>query len=291
MARAFPWWAVAAALVFFPSWLHAHPWSDERLALLDAQIAAQPRNAVLYLERGNLHCADGRWDAALGDYERAAQYAPDPDAVDLARGELFLKAGRPQAAERALNGFLTRHPDHPRALLARARTRVQLAHSAEAVADFSRAIVLQPSAKPDLYLERARVLVDAGKRDEAIAGLDEAIARLGPLTVLERAAFSIELERGRHEAALRRLDRLTAASPSPETWLALRGDILIQAARPDEARAAFEAALASLASRPEPRRRTQALQALERRIRSALEQLGTNRAPAVSAVRAGIDPR
>lgn len=264
---------VALSLSLRASAVVAHPGSGEQLSRLDAQIQATPRDAILYLQRGDVHRADGHWEAARADYDRAARYAPELDIVDYARGELFLDAGQLLAAEICLNRLLARHPDHAKAILARARTRARLGRGGEAAADFTQAIALLKPPKPDYYLERAQALTAAGKDAEALRGLDEGIARFGPLTVLERAALDLERAEGRYDAALGRVDTLAAQSPLHEPWLAERGEILLEAGRREEARAAFETMLASLARRPARRRRTAALQALEQRVRATLAGL------------------
>jgi len=251
----------------------AHGDIHERIAALTKRIAQEPANADLYLKRGELYHAHREWDAALADYARAQELNPRLTDIDLYRGLTYLAAGRLRPAQSALDRFLATRPSHVSALIARARVRVRLGDGLTAADDFSRAIAVQ--AQPELYLERARALVGAGNQHVtvALAGLDEGIARLGPLVTLQLYAIDLEMRQRRYDAALARIETLAAQSPRKETWLARKGEILEQAGRRSDARAAYTAALAALNGVPEARRSTRATVELDARVRGALHRL------------------
>jgi tetratricopeptide (TPR) repeat protein len=226
-----------------------------------AAIASQPRNAQLYLRRGELHRVHEDWDAAL---------APGDDAVDFLRGRALEQAGRAAPARTTLDRYLARHPDHADALLARARALRALGEYQAAVDDFTRALGLTVRPDPDIVLERARVELARGQPDRALAGIDAAIARLGPVASLQSFAIDVESQHGRVDAALARLDRVALQSPRKESRLARRGDILADAGRFPEARASYSAALSAIETLPLATRRTAAMVSLEARVRGAL---------------------
>ena len=154
----------------------AHPNPDRQIADLDRLIAARPRDATLFLRRGEIHRGLSDWKAAAADYRRVRQLDPALDAVDLCLGRMLVESRRPREAIPALDRFLAKHPDHPMAIASRARARARLGRSVQAADDFTRAIAQsQPHADPDLYLERARALAEGQepRLDEAIRGLDE----------------------------------------------------------------------------------------------------------------------
>lgn len=280
--------AAGVVLVFVSgSWLFgtlpatAHGPIHEQVAALTTQIQQDSQNAVLYLKRGELRSYDGDWDAALADYEHAAQLDPALAAVDLARGKTFLQAGRYSQAKIALDGFLTNYPDHAEALATRARVLVKLGQGSAAAKDYSRAIMVAEKLgrpNPEYYLERARAL--AGEEgvhvDEALRGLDEGVGKLGPIVTLQLDAINLELMRKQYDAALVRLETITAQSPRKEAWLARRGEILAQAGRAAEARLAYEQALAAMESFPPRHRKTRATTKLEAQVRSALARLAAS---------------
>lgn len=250
----------------------AHGPIHEQIALLTARIQEDPQNATLYLRRGELHGLHEDWDAALADYDRAAQLSPPLAAVDLARGKTLLRAGRFRPAKEALDRFLTGRPHHPDALLARARVLSELSESRAAARDYGRAIagweqLGQP--KPEYYLEWARALTALGEDGQALRALDAGIEELGSIVSLQLPAIEIELTRGQYDAALTRLSTVASRSPSAAPWLARRGKILERAGRPAEARAVYEEALAGLEQFPRTRRLTE----LESEVRAALARL------------------
>lgn len=253
----------------------AHDGLHEQIAEVTALLSRDPKNAALYLKRGELHRLHRDWGRAAADYDRAARLQPALAVVDFARGRMLFEAGRPRPAQAALDRFLSQHPDHVEALVTRARVLISLGQRAAAARDLSQAIAHSP--QPELFVERAQTLAAEGDVyvSEALRGLDEGVARHGPLVTLQLYAIDLELRRRCYDAALARLETVAAVSPRKETWLARRGEILALAGRASEARAAFAAALAAVESLPSDRRRTRAVAELEARVRAAL--VGSNR--------------
>ena len=269
----------SAALLFALSLpAAAHDPLDEQIAEFSIRIRQDPGNAVLYLRRGELYGDLGETQAALEDFDRAARLAPRLMSIDLARGKTLLGVGRLAEAGTALERFLSRQPDHPNALVARARVWAGLNQYRAAANDYGRAIELEARLRqpnPDHYLERAHIVASLGSqhRVEALAGLDEGICALGPLASLQVYAIELELGLKRYQAALNRLDSLLAQSARKDSWLARRGEILEQAGRLAEAQQAYTQALAAVESLPVRHQKTRATLELEARVASALARL------------------
>ena len=264
---------VALCLTLLASFAHAHEGLHEQIAAITAKIKRDPKNASLYLQRGELHRLHRDWSRAAADYDRAARLRPDLNVVDLARGKMFFDSGRLRRAKFSLDRFLTQQPDHYEGLITRAHVLAKIGAHDEAISDFTRALA-QSSAnpEPELYLERARVTAeDANRIDEALSGLDEGIKKLGPLVTLQLAAIELELRRHNYDAALVRLDSVTSQSERKEAWLVRRGEILKLAGREEEARAAFSAALIAIDSLPPEHRQNKAVTMLQLRARRALQ--------------------
>jgi tetratricopeptide (TPR) repeat protein len=255
------------------SFAQAHEGLHEQILAMTAKIKRDPKNASLYLQRGELHRLHREWTRAAADYDRAARLQPDLTIVDLARGKMLFEAGRLQRAKLTLDRFLSHQPRHYEGLLTRARVLAKIGSRSDAIKDFSQVLALAESSTPDpeLYLERAQVTAgDEVRIAEALSGLDEGIKRLGPLVTLQLAAVDLELRRQNYDGALSRLDLIAAQSERKETWLVRRGEILKLAGRDEEARAAFNAALVAIESLPAARRQSRDITALQRRARSAL---------------------
>ena len=262
---------VAICISLESSVASAHEGLHEQIAAITAKIKRDPKNAALYLQRGEAHRLHRDWAEAAADYDRAERLQPSLNIVDLARGKMLFESRRLQRAKFVLDRFLRQQPGHVEGLITRARVLAGLGACLDATTDFTQALAATPD--PDLYLERARVLADGRYTEEALRGLDEAIKRLGPLITLQLAAIDLEMRRKDYDAALTRLDAIAAQSERKEKWLVQRGEILRAAGRRDEARAAFSAALVAISSLPPERRQTRAITALQVRAQSLIDTL------------------
>ncbi len=271
-------WELAAGLIVVwignPGTALAHADILVRITALNREIRESPPSAALYLKRGELHRLHRDWPAALTDYEQAARLAPRNPDVSYYRGRMWFEAGQPEPARPALDRFLAVRPDHADALLVRSRVLAVLGERLAAVNDLTRAIALLDPPTPEVYLERARHLEAEGSAyiDRALAGLDEGIARLGPLVTLIQFAIEVERTRGRYPSALVRLDGLPESITGQALWLGLRGDLLLAAGRTEEARAAYAAGLEIIESYPSARRTLRATSRLETRLRAAVAE-------------------
>jgi len=262
--------AVLAAGILF-----ARPHGDVHLQIVDLtqKIAETPDQPELYLRRGELYRLHRLWDAALADFESARSLPDAPITIDLFFGRLYVDAGWPETGRTVLSRFIKAHSDFDEAYVLRARALVQLDLPLEAAKDFTTAIQTSAMPRPELYIQRAQAMASAGPDHwvAALAGLDEGIAKLGPLVTLQLPAIDIEMKRQAYDKALARLETVAAQSPRKETWLKRRGEILLEAKRPDEAKAAFQEALRALDTLPPARRNVPAMQDLRRDLEQHLE--------------------
>lgn len=234
-------------LLVAPLGLHAHPEVEAALARLNPLIAARPDDAALYLERGQLYLRHEAWLEAEANFLRAAELQPSLSGLERARGELALARREPAAARDHFQRELASHPADAETRILRARALLALGNAAAAIADYDQALATLAAPTPELVLERSAL---GPTPSEALAVLDRFLAQLGPAMALELRALSLEETLGRHEAALRRVDRLAASAERREGWLKRRGDILRRAHRTSEAHAAYSEAMSDLARLP-----------------------------------------
>lgn len=237
-------------LAAYPTWLFAHGELDIRLAAASRAIAAESNNAALYLARGELHREHRDWPAALADYATAERLDSTLPHLDFLRGRMFADADQLSEAREKLDLHLARRPEDGLAFIERARVLVRQDLRTNAVADFTRGIQLLREPQPEHYIERAQALLADGHVEAALAGLDEGVKKLGPLVTLQTLALDVELKRKHYDAALARLESIITQSARPERWLTQRGEIEIQAGRPEAARRSLTAALAAIARLP-----------------------------------------
>lgn len=141
----------------------------------------------------------------------------------------------------------------------------------KAVADYDAVLNQTNSAAPlpDLFLERAQAQAELKNFSEAVRGLDDAIKKFGETPSFVLPAIEYERQQGAFTNALQRLDRAQKFFDQ-ESFLALRGEIQLQAGNLREAKNDFADALAALETFS-PARRTQSA-TLEARLRNGLKQ-------------------
>jgi tetratricopeptide (TPR) repeat protein len=265
-------WVIWFVLLGLAPGIAAHEGIHEQIAAVTLQIQAEPRNAQLYLMRGELHRLHRDWVAARSDFERVAQLDAAMREVEFSRGRLWLDAAQPRLSVAAFTRFLVHQPTHAESFILRARAYVQLKQYRAAANDYTRAIALLPRAKPDHYLERAAALAHAGQRAAALRSLDAGIVQLGSLVTLQLKAIELETQLKLWDAALVRVDLLAAQTPRKETWLVKRAEILRQANRHTAARTAYEQAAQALAALPPAQRNIKAMDDLAAQIQAALSR-------------------
>lgn len=262
---------VALFALVMPREVRAHGELLIQIGLVTRQIEATHDNpAPLFLKRGELHREHQDWEAAIADYARAADAAPDLVDVDFRRALLLLDLCELEGARALLDSVLAREPQHGQALIARARALAQSGRRNLAIADFRRGIELLVELDPEIFYELAEALDSEGHADEALRQLDEGIQRFGPTVSLQGYAVELELRRNNVDGAVARLDTLIARAVRKESWLARRGEMMLAAGRTAEARQSFEVALAEIDTLPSRLQTGAAMTDLRARVRAAL---------------------
>lgn len=246
-----------------------HPGIHEQQEAADRALVEKPADPSNHITRGKLYKDIGDWDAALDSFQRARALGASEERVATLEGETYFAAGWVRTASRRFDAALASAPDDPHARIGRARARMKLGDPEGADADYAVAYHVLERVSPGLVLERRDALVAAGRPDDAVALIDEQIARVGLVPALQEGAIELELARGRHDDALRRVDALLAQSPDHPLWSKRRADVLKQAGRAEEAQAAYRKALDIVRARS-ARRNSRRLADLEKELVAAL---------------------
>lgn len=243
---------IAAAVASAGSPGAAHPELEARIAEFSALIAGRPGEAGLYLQRGRLYHDHGEWDRALADYEIVASLDPGFDRVHLFRAATLERAGLPEASLAAAERYRRAHPGDGEALVLRGRALVALGRSAEAADELAQAIERLANPSIDLRVALARALASDGADglERALASLDAAVERVGPIVSLRLEAVALARGAGRCDLALARVDALIGETARPARLLVLRGEILAEAGRGEDAIASFREAVREIDSIP-----------------------------------------
>ncbi|QQR89320.1 MAG: tetratricopeptide repeat protein [Myxococcales bacterium] len=265
-------WTVVRCLTV--ATVFAHGGVHERIDAVNRKIANDPGNAKLYLDRGELHASHGDFQSAYADYQLAKTLAPKLSEVDLYVGMLFAKKEEWQRAETNLSRFIKKQPKHAKARIERAAVYFKLNKTPQAVDDLSSAIVLGV-ASPKLYVQRAEWVASLGPQsfDRALAGIDDGLKALGPVVSLMRFAIDLERKRGNYKKALERVQSLPQKMRTSPHGLVLKGDLLLESQKRQDAIMAYQSALAALEALPAARKRAPAMAELRaellRKLKSA----------------------
>ena len=185
----------------------------------------------------------------ISEWRRGNPYLRAVAGADchLFRATLLERRGRRSDAVRQLTQHLDRYPGNLQALKQRSALLQSLGRTEGALCDFDAA--LAPHPDPDLLNRRGALWLSIGALPEALADFEQACALRGSGPGLLAGVALIEL---------RLLDRALEALSTPNVKETApyftvhrnfyRGEALRLLGRPDEARAAFEEALAGLTS-------------------------------------------
>jgi len=248
----------------------AHGAYHEELQRTDELIAASPDNAELWFHRGYLNFLHGDWRQSLLDVEQAERLAPGKHPVGLVRGQALMAGDQFEAARAVLDEFVRSHPEVSEGYAARARVLLKLAKPDEAVADFEAALAKLTHPEPDLYVETADAMIAQKHPENAVRVLQAGMRKLGEIPSLALKALELESALGLYDAALSRVAAMQKTAPRPEPWMARRADLLTQAGRTEEARAAWTALRDRIAGLPNLERGSHAMSVLAERADKAL---------------------
>jgi len=258
-------------VVCVPAW--GHDGLHERIRQLDRKIKTSPRDGSLYLQRGELHRLHRDWDQATSDYDRAGKFLVRPALVDFCRSRMFLDSGRWEEGLKAIESHLVLDPRSALGLFHKARLLEKLGRREECVRIYAQAFPLLSRPRPDHYFARARVLLSLGRTAEAVRGLEQGLVCLNHPAALVLEVIRIEVESGRHDSALGRLDRILEDSPRKDIWLIRKAEILSGAGRPQEAIVACRRALYAMDHLPGRAGRLPRLRSQRKRLEAMIDYL------------------
>lgn len=263
-------WLAALVLSVAPA-VMAHGDVEARIEKLSKKFADEP-SADLLVRRARLYLEEGHAAEAKRDLGQALQLAPEKyeSWYYLSQAERLL--GDPAAAVAAADRFLQAADS----LAARGRGHVLRGDALSAAGlamaageAYVAAIDLQTEPNPEHFLLAADAFRTA-RSPRALELLDRGIRQIGPLATLQDRALMIEIESGRYEAALARVEAMLVAGQRRPQLLHQKGRVLRLLGRNEAAMETFRAALVELQQLPENRRRTRAAQQLRERIEQDL---------------------
>ncbi len=262
-------------ILLLPTFVWAHGDLHQRIQILTNKIKIDNKDPELFLKRAELYRQHQEWSSAIKDFKKVRELNPQHPLLSYLFGKLLIEANKPIEAKKELDQFIKLNPNHGPAFLYRARTWVKLKNKQEAEKDYNQAIHFFSPPEPDLYLERANIVFSMGKpfQEKALQGLDEGIKTIGPIVTLINQAINFEREIGKYKQAIKRIELLPEKLKSHPFWLNIKGDILIEAGKNEEAKQTFYLALKKIKSFSARRQQTRATKKLEEEIQQKLVSL------------------
>lgn len=243
--------------------MSAHPDPRHSFEEIEAHLAESPNNQELLRQKAGVYLSINQAEEAAAVAALVLQLGPEDPENLLVDARITLAKGEKEAAAIKARALVARHPQHEAAWRFLGTAEELAGHRSEAIAALRKFLNLSTHPGPSEVLTCAGWLQErgeAGDVEEAIAVLDQGLARIGCLTGLHHKAIEIELGLGRYDSALGRIDALTARF-RPSVDLSLRrADILEKAGRFKEAAAACDSALALLEMLPSARKKSDAYQ-------------------------------
>jgi len=183
----------------------------EAIGALRKAIALNPLLRTAFAELGEMLLAEGKVDEALDAFDRAQELDPLDARAEFSAAKGLADAGRLEEAEERLRALLIRHPWHGRAALELLDILTDRGESNEWTYQLARrAARYKGTSGPRSLLALARLELERGRPEEAIAGFEAAIE-----ANFERARAQVGLAQ-----ALVQLDRRAEALVLLEAALA-----------------------------------------------------------------------
>ncbi len=251
-----------------------HGDTHEQIEVLDALLKQNPDHVASLLERADIYRRHREFDEALEDLNRVRLLSPTSSTVHYLTGLTLLEQGKFNEAETALQIYIGRSPNSPRGHLALAKVFAQQERHLDAALAYELAIQNQSTPTPDHYLARAHAYMGAGEPylSQALEGLEEGIALMGPLLIFQRLAIDIEIIQGNHQSAIARVDMILKNVDRKETWLVRKAKLLASIGRKQEAKQQFLLAERAIELLPKRIRTSPAIRALGETIRENLNR-------------------
>jgi tetratricopeptide (TPR) repeat protein len=197
-----------------------HPDLLSQIEVLDAQIAEQPGDAGLLVQRGDLYRRHGDFTAASRDFSAARVIDPSFSEHDFYSGRLALEMGDQQTALTQLGQYLQQNPQHAAAWTLHGDAQLALGQPLAAAGDYARAISTSAHPSPTLFVQQARALDAAGQdhQEAALQVVDQGLERFPREVSLLGTGTDIALSLGQFEKAQGYLEVLPPSIRALPQW-------------------------------------------------------------------------
>lgn len=203
-----------------------------RLAELEEQIAAQPRNLELLLQRAELHREAGHLRAAVSDAELVLQSTPLDARAWWLGSSALADLGDSRDSFAWLERYQSVQPEDGAGWRLRAILLQDLGSTALAAQSAELALDKLIRLTPEDYLLAAELLHVAGNSARAMRHLEHGLAELGPVVTLLEAGVNCSEESGDLPTAARWAQTLHQSAPAVGPWKERAADLAAMLSHP-----------------------------------------------------------
>ncbi len=178
-----------------------------------------PGVAAYRFDLGELERTRGNLDRATALYRQALEIAPSFALARFRLAQIDLAAERFAEAAAGFDRVLEDDPEEKRAYMPRAIALLQAGRREQAVGALGEALEIAPPVDPNERVQATEMLLLLGAVDRAVALLEGQLAAGLPATAAARAEMwlgSVALGRGQREPAIEHLERSVSLDPTLE---------------------------------------------------------------------------
>jgi len=218
---------------------------------LDALVAAYPDDERAHFNLGGYHFGQQEFDKAIEHYRKATELAPGYSSAWNLLGYSYRQAGDYASAEKAFQKYIELIPKDPNPYDSYAELLLKMGRFDDSIAQYRKALEIDPNFL-NAHQGIAMDLLYSGKAAEAEKELDN-IAKKARTDAERRtglfALTVVHADDGKMAKALADVDRQyqlgekTGDVPAMAFDNTLKGNILLEMGKPDQAKAEFEKGL------------------------------------------------
>lgn len=257
------------------TFVFAHGPIHESIKRVTKKIKKDPKNASLYIERGQYYQIDENFDQAYNDFLTAKSLDPDIKELDYHCGKLFSQNGYPVTAERFTNNFLSYNSKHVGGLMLRASIYVQMGKDSLAIIDYEEAIRNTTTPQPEYFVDISKACIAADSTDfnSALKWLEKGEEYLGFNIVLMSYSYDLAKDVKEFEKAATIVDKVLPKLNRKESWLYKKAVVLEMAKDNENARNIYQETIKQIKNLPVRLQKTKMMLELEANTRMALIRL------------------
>jgi tetratricopeptide (TPR) repeat protein len=221
---------------------------------LDRLLAVHPNDERAHFSMGGYYFGQQEFPQAVEHYRKATELAPDYSSAFNILGYAYRQNGDFENAEKAFQKYIELIPGDPNPYDSYAELLLKMGRFEESIAQYRKALAIEPNFLAS-HFGIAADLMYMGKPDEAAAEIAQMTKKARNDGERRTALFAqtiVHVDRGQMSRGLAEVDKQyslgekTGDAAAMAGDLNLKGNILLEMGKADEARAAFDSSLKAI---------------------------------------------